>query len=91
MAVGMKMAGEIVIEVGSKTSKRRDQKRFLATCSEASRSRYIAKDRPVGGRQIVQLQKSIAERTTELSEYLLPISDRAGQASLGQDRRRKDH
>ena len=60
----------------------------LAVVPEASRSRLLRIE-PVGVREIVQFQEAVSERPPELSELLLPVSNRAGQScASGIDRER---
>ena len=71
----MKMASEIVIEVGSKDVEKARPKEVPGNMLRGIQIQGACEVRPVVSRQIVQLQKSIAERTTEPPKYLLPISD----------------
>src|SRR5258708_5990074 len=75
VAVGMKMASEIVIEVGSKDVEKARPEEVPRNMLRSIQIQGSCEVRPVVSRQIVQLQKSIAERATEPPEYLLAISD----------------
>jgi hypothetical protein len=68
------MASEIVIEVGPKDIEKAGPEEVPRNLLRSIQIQGTCKGRPVGRRQIMQLQKSITERATEPPEKLLPLS-----------------
>jgi hypothetical protein len=65
---------EIVIEVGPEDIEKAGPEKVHRNVLRSIQIQGTCDVRPVGRRQIMQLQKSIAERATEPPEYLLPFS-----------------
>jgi hypothetical protein len=70
----MEMASEIVIEVGPEYIEKAGPEEVPRGVLSCIQIQGTCKGRPVGRRQIMQLQKSITERAAEFPENLLPLS-----------------
>jgi hypothetical protein len=67
------MPSEIVIEIGPKDTEKAGPEEVPRNVLRSIQIQGTCEGRPVGRRQVMQLQKSTTERATEPPEKLLPL------------------